>query len=459
MKFTFFRATSQDSVNRRILRAALTVGSLTLVVKGGVIVKELVVARSFGRNDSLDAFLFAFMLPSFAVTLVMGAISAATVPVLVETREKEGVASAQRLLSTVALLSSAALVVLAALLGLLQPWYLPPLAHSFKPEKLQLTRELLYILLPWLVFSGLATFMAAVLNAVEKFAVPALVPLLTPLAIMGAIAAGIGYGAVSLAVGTVAGGLCEVSLLWYLARKHRVLGAARWHGLDRRVRQVLSQAAPLMAGTFLMGATPVVDQSMAARLAPGSVAALSYGSKVLTGIIAIGATALGTAVLPYFSRMAGDNDWRACRDTLKRLSALVLAITVPLTVALIVVSKPLVRLLFQHGAFTNLDTDVVSRVQTCYFIQIPLYALCMLFVRFVSAVRRNHLLLYASAVNLVVDVVMNLALMRILGVAGIALSSSVVVLGSLLFLSASSIRLLTQRLPGVAAPAHAQADR
>jgi putative peptidoglycan lipid II flippase len=75
-----------ESANRKIFRAALIVGMLTLVTKTGSTVKELIVARTFGRNDALDAFLIAFLLPGFALGLVMGVFSSTLIPALVEAR-------------------------------------------------------------------------------------------------------------------------------------------------------------------------------------------------------------------------------------------------------------------------------------------------------------------------------------------------------------------------------------
>jgi len=444
MRLRFF--TQHDSVNRQIFRAALTVGVATIVVKAGTTIKDLAIAHSFGRNDNLDAFLFAFMLPSFALTLVVGAVSAALVPVLVDTRQKEGPSAGQQLLSSILLLTIMALVAVALLLGLLAPFYLPYLAHNFPPEKIALTRDFLYMLIPWLVSSGIAMFIGYVLNSVEKFAVPALAPILSPLVVLACIVLwtrpATGY---SLALGTVIGSFLEAAFLYYLVKKHKLLGAFRWYGFSAPVRAVVAQTSPMMAGCLLMGATPVVDQFMASMLASGSVAALSYGSKVTAVLFAIGATALSTAILPYFSRMAAENDWAGCRHTLKRYSALILGISVPVMALLILFSRPLIRILFQRGAFTSVDTDVVSRVQTYYCLQIPFYVLCILFVRFISSVRRNDLLMYGAAINLIVDVTMNLILMRWLGVAGIALSTSIVMVGSLTFLSLSSLRLLRRQ--------------
>jgi putative peptidoglycan lipid II flippase len=441
MKFKLF--TAQDSINKKIFRAAFAVALAMVVVKAVTTVKDLAVAHSFGRSDDLDAFLFAFMLPAFAINLIVTAVSAALIPVLVETRQNEGEAAARQLLSSVILLTGAALVALAIALVLLAPLYLPYLAHSFDPKKQLLTRRFLYLLGPWLVLSGLATFLATLLNAIEKFALPALVPILTPFLVFFCIvlwpSPGSGF---SLASGTVAGSFVEAAFLYYLARKHSVIGALRWHGFAPRVRAVLSQTGPVMAGALLMGATPVVDQVMAAMLGSGSVSALSYGNKIPAGFLAIGATALSTAALPYFSGMAAARDWHGCRHTLKRYTFLIFSVSIPCTVALMLFSNFLVRTLFQRGAFTSLDTAVVGRVQACYAIQIPFYIGSMLFVRFISSARRNDVLMYVSAINLVLDVVLNLALMRLWNVAGIALSTSIVYVVAFLMVSVWSVRYL-----------------
>jgi putative peptidoglycan lipid II flippase len=444
MKFQKYR--QRDSVNQRIFRAALSVGLATVVVKAAATLKDLAVAHSFGRSDSLDAFLFAFILPAFAVNLIVGAVTAALVPVLVETRQNEGITAAQQLLASVTLLTGAALIILALMIALLSPLYLPYLGHGFPAGKQALTREFLYLLAPWLVVSGLATFMACVMNSIEKFAMPAIVPIVTPSVILICIALWTRpTSGFALAWGTVMGSCFEVALLFYLVKRHQILGSLRWYGINQNVRAVLFQTGPMMAGCLLMGATPVVDQVMASMLGSGSVSALSYGNKVPSGLLGIGAAALSTATLPYFSQMAAAKDWHGCRHTLKRYSSLILTVSLPITAVLILLSRPLVRAFFQRGAFTSADTDVVSLVQSCYCLQIPAYVLSMLFVRFISSVRRNDLLMYASAINLVVDITMNLVLMRWLGVAGIALSTSLVIIGSFTFLALTSFRLLRKQ--------------
>jgi len=249
----------------------------------------------------------------------------------------------------------------------------------------------------------------------------------------------------TLAFGVVAGSIVEATVLVHVLKTCGMRFRLRWNGLDPDVRSVLRQYAPVLAGSVLMGSTTVVDQAMAAMLGSGSVAALSYAYKIVGLIVAIGATAVTTAALPYFSHMASDQDWAGCRHTLKRFTALILGATVPLTLALMVFSHPLIRFIFQRGAFNAVDTDLVSRVQLFYFIQIPFYMCGMLFVRFLSSIRRNDVLMYGSAISLALDISLNLVLMRKMGIAGIALSTSLVLFTSFVFLGVCTIKFLPKK--------------
>ncbi|HET9282491.1 MAG TPA: lipid II flippase MurJ [Candidatus Angelobacter sp.] len=460
MNFNLFRKSAPDTTNRKIFRAALIVGFLGLIAKLAATLKELIIARSFGRGDEVDAFLIAFLLPSFVLNIGMSALGYALVPVFVEARQKGGVEAAQRLLSSIMLLGCVALIGVAAVIGLLAPLYLPLLGHSFSPAKLDLTRELLYLLLPWIVFSGVATLSSSVLNAIEKFALPALIPLLTPLVtIYFVVFHAHRWGIFTLAGGFVIGGLLEASLLLALLKKHNLPFSLRWYGLDARVRGVLAQYVPMLGGAILMGSTAVVDQSMAAILPSGNVAALGYANKLIGSVLSIGALALSSATLPYFSSMVAAHDWAGCRHTIKRYSLLVAGTTVPFTLLVITFSRPIVRIFFQRGAFTAADTELVSWVQICYAIQIPFFIWSILFVRFISAIRRNDVLMYVSAINLGLDIVLNLLFMRVWHVAGIALSTSMVYIASFLMISIWSVRYLAQERSSSLPVAQAETSR
>jgi putative peptidoglycan lipid II flippase len=181
---------------------------------------------------------------------------------------------------------------------------------------------------------------------------------------------------------------------------------------------------------------------MAAMLGSGSVSALAYGSKITTLILGVGSVAVSTAVLPHFSRMVARGDWDHVRHTLFTYARLIVLITLPMTLVLIYFSEPLVRLLFQRGAFTEADTKLVAWVQVLYLLQVPIFVLGMLIVRLISALKANRILMWGAGINLFVNVVSSYLLMKWLGIAGIALSMSLMYLVSCCYLLFVSLRLL-----------------
>ncbi|HKA21005.1 MAG TPA: murein biosynthesis integral membrane protein MurJ [Blastocatellia bacterium] len=433
----------EGSVNRRIFSAILTVGAMTIVVKLVSTAKEIVVAHQFGVGDGLDAFLIAFLLPSVAINVIAGSFNAALIPTYIQIREQQGSRAAQRLFSSVMICSGLLLVTVSVLMALAAPRALASLGSGFGPEKLELTRQLFYILLPTLPLSGLFVTWAAVLNAGGRFALAAISPMMTPLTAIIVVRELSGsWGVYSLAIAMVVGVILEGLVLGAALRKQGISVVPRWRGLDSATKQVMKQYAPMIVGGCLMSSTGLVDQAMAAMLSTGSVSILNYGNKVSSVVIGIGSVALSTAVLPQFSRMVAAEDWAAARNTVKTYTRLTMIATLPLTLVLVLASRQLVGLLFQHGAFNESNTIAVASVQSMYILQLPFFVTGMLFVRLISALKANHVLMWGTTISFTLNITLNYLFMKSLGASGIALSTSVVYLCAFCYLRCMAKRVL-----------------
>jgi putative peptidoglycan lipid II flippase len=208
----------------------------------------------------------------------------------------------------------------------------------------------------------------------------------------------------------------------------------RWHGMTEATREVAQQYGPVLLSGVVASGGLVVDQSMAAMLPAGSVSALVYGNRFVSVIIALLAGAVSTAVTPYFARMIARRDWPGCRHTIRTCVRLTALVSVPLALVLIAASHFVVKIAFEHGAFGPRDTSVVASVTAMYAMQIPFIVSSRVFYRFIIAMRRTDLALYCGIVNLILDVGLNLVLMRWMGVAGIALATSLWTVSTFLFL-------------------------
>jgi putative peptidoglycan lipid II flippase len=422
------------SVNQRIFGAAMIVAMGTILVKILAIVKELVVAYQFGTATELDAFLIAYTIPSFLINIIAGTFNSALMPTYIKVREQEGIDAAKKLFAGATVWSIGLLVATTLIMLVTMPLYLPALTQGFSPEKLALTNGLLLAVAPMLLLSGIGTIWGAVLNAGERFGLVALAPMLTPALTMILLFGFKSWGVFNLSIGMVLGQLAEMLIIGMVLTRQGFSLRPQWYGFDSHLQEVASQYGPAIVGSFLMCSTGLIDQSMAAMLPAGNVAALNYGSRIVTLPIIIASTALSTAVMPYFSRMVATEDWPNIRKSFKHYLGLIFLASAPLTGLIIFGSETIVRLLLQRGSFTPEDTLVVAQIQSCFAIQIPFYIGCMLIVRLVSAMRTNKIMMWGSAGNLAVNIGLNYLLMQWLGVAGIALSTSCVYIFSFFFL-------------------------
>ena len=423
-------------VNRKILGALLTVGAVTAVLKITVIGRELAVAYQFGTGDALDAFIIAFLPASFAINVQIAAFSAALMPTFIRIRRDEGDAAARRVAESTLLASIVMLIATSALLLAFDERLIGLLTAGFEPDKRALTIDLFRVLMPVIVIQGLVKFYGTLLNAQRRFGLVAAVPMATPLLTLLLVLVLRRADPELLVAGVVGGAVIELTLLLPLARRLDLLVLPRWHGLEPATRRIMTQYFPIMLGALTGGTALMIDQGMAAMLDSGSVATLSYGGKLIALLLAFSARPLSTALLPFLAELAAANDGRRLRQTFFGWLVLTVAASLPIVVVLWLFSAPIVRLLFERGAFTAEDTALVATIQGLYALQIPFYLAGVLGSRVLNALSLNQVTAVIGVLNCLTNIIFDYVFMQWLGLPGIALATSAVYLCSSLVILA-----------------------
>jgi putative peptidoglycan lipid II flippase len=423
------------SINRRIFRAAASVTAAGILVKIVATFKEIAVAGVYGRSDAMDAFLAAALIPGLLINLISESMNQALVPTLIRVREREGHDRAQELLSSSMLWMCVLLAAVSVAMALAARGFFPLIASHFAAAKLDLSVRIFYALLPVVLITGIATNCTAVLNTFDRFALPALAVVINPvIVIAGALLLSGRLGIWAMVYATLAGALLHAAVVAGMMDSHGYRFRLRWHGMNEATREVAHQYGPVLLSGMVASGGLLVDQSMAAMLPAGSVSALVYANRFVSVVLTLLAGAVSTAVTPYFSRMIALGDWGGCRHTLRTWVRLTALVSAPIALALIAGARPLIRLTLQHGAFGQGDTAVVAPVLMMYALQIPFFVCSRVFYRFLVAMRRTDLIFYCGTINLILDIVLNLILMRWFGVAGIALATSLWTVSSFAFL-------------------------
>ena len=419
---------------------------MSVLVKGAALAKELLVAREFGAGEDYDAFLIAYVLLAFGITVCSDGLKASLVPKYVEVREVEGPEAAQQLLGNAICIGAALLLATACLLAALAPTALPLIASGFGEAELALCTRLFYTIVPVLPIAGLTAIVAGVVNTKGRFGAVAIAPIATPVStVIALVMFGDRIGAGALAGGLVVGALVEAFVVVRIAVRAQLLRRVRWAGFTPATRRVVAQYRPMVLGAMILGLTPLIDSAMATSLGEGSVSRLTYGYKIVGPLISIGALAISTAALPIISSMAARRDWAGTRESFYRLSAMTLALALPIAALLVAFAEPIVRLMFERGEFSAADTSAVAGIQVMFAAQLPLFAIASACVRFISALGANRILLVGNVISVTVNVTLNYVLMRRIGVAGIALATSLTTLIATVYLTAMMLRTLASR--------------
>jgi len=408
---------------KKIVQATTVVTAIVLVVKGLGFVEKLVLAYLFGTGFQVDAYLVAYSIPFSAYGVLREVVKPAFLPTFLrtwKTREADG----WRLFGVVGT-ALFGLLGLATLAGIFLAEPLISLAApGFSGEQRTLAVSLTRLVMPALLLLGLSTLTTATLNAQKRFILPALGdasfragPLIL-LLILGGVP-GAALGAVLGALGKL---LMEtLGLGKYLRQIRPSLDLA-----FAPVRTVGRLAAPLLAALFLsLFVAPLVENAFASRVGVGGVSALAYARKIAETLTTILPYTLGLVLLPFSAEMAARQDSEALARMLSGAVRGLTLIFLPVTVGLLVLREPFVRLLFERGAFSAASTQLTAGPLFFYALALLPFALEVIVIQFFFARQDTLTPVLADVGAFVLNLVLIPLLMAGLGLGGIALAAAI----------------------------------
>ncbi len=429
----------------RMARSAGTVSIAVMCSRVLGLVREQVFAGLFGAGFAYDAFVVAFRIPNLLRDLFgEGALSAAFVTVFTDYDTNRGREETWRLANNVLAVVAIVLSVI-TLLGILFSRQLVSLLapdFSLVAGKVTLTARLTAIMFPFLLFISLAAVVMGILNAKGRFFVPALASSFFNL---GSIIGGVGLALVlprfgqpaivGMAIGTLIGGMLQLG--WQVPTLLRTGFSLRPRIdlADPGLRRVLRLMGPAVVGLSATQLNIFVNTYFASSCQEGSVSWLNYAFRLVQFPIGVFGVALSIAAAPVFSRHAARRDTEAMRRSLASSLVMVACLTVPASVGLIMLARPIVALIFEHGAFSAFDTGRTAEALVCYSIGLAAYAGVKVLVPAFYALDDTRYPVLASFLAVAANIAIILATIGSLQHRAIALATSCSMTGSFFLLA------------------------
>jgi putative peptidoglycan lipid II flippase len=417
------------------VRAAGLVGSATMASRILGLIREQVLAHAFGAGHQMDAFNVAFRLPNLVRDLFAeGAMTAAFVPTFSRTLTREGREAAWRLgrRAMTALLLVTTAVAIAGIV------FAVPMTRAFAseyaevPGKFELTVQLTRLMFPFLPLVAISVAAMGMLNALGRFFVPALAPAMFNVASIACILLLVpvlpSFGiepVVALAIAVLIGGLGQIALQWPSLRaegyRYRFDFALR----DPALREILLLMGPGTLGVAATQFNVYVNTVLATSEQPGAVSWLNYAFRIMYLPIGLFGVSVASASLPLISSHAARKDEAAVRQTVAHALRLVLSLTVPATFGLIALGVPIVQVIFERGQFLPSDTEAVAYALMAYSPGLVGYSAVKVLSPTFYALRDSRTPVIISVAAVLMNAALNLALVRVMGYAGLALGTAI----------------------------------
>jgi len=433
--------TAAAETRSRLARSTAFFSFATGLSRIAGLVREIVAASFFGITPQMSAFTTAFLVPNTVRSLFAdAAIQAAFVPVFTEHLDKGNRRQAFQLASSMIFLVGLILGALTAVLILAAPIIMPLFVTSGNELVTDLTVGLSRVLFPILVLLGLTGMIVGILNSYDRFGVFAISPFFWNLAIIAVM-----VGLVpafperdeiyAYAIGVLVGTVVQLALPLIDLRNtpfgiRRALvapfrGRVREALRELDVRRVLLLMLPVTISLGLINFNLLINNLVGYLVSDEAPAAIDKAFRIYMLPQGIFAVAISTVLFPTLARFATRREFGELRATMASGMRQIVLLLMPATAAILVLSEPMIRLVYERGVFGPGDTEVVSTALFWFAFALPFNGLFLLLTRTFFSLQRPWVPTAISGVNLVITAVSALLLYRPFGVAGIVAATAI----------------------------------
>lgn len=417
---------------KRLARSTAIVSSGIFTSRILGFVRDVLLANFFGTGVFAQAFVMAFTIPNGLRQLVAeGAVNTVLVPVLTEYRAGKDKYEFMRFANTLLNLFLVILLIITVVGIMASPILMRIMAPGFidEPGKFYLAVELTKIFFPYVLLIGLTAYCAGVLNTFKHFAAPAFGSAIWNATVIGGMLIFYrSFNIMHLAFAILAGGVMQLLLQVFPMLKIGPFFNIRAGLFHRGAKKVGRLLLPRIVGAGIYQINIIVDRMLASLqliVGKGAVAALYYGNRLFQFPLALFGIAIATAALPTMSSLVVEKDVDKLKESISFSIRNMLFLSMPASIGLMVLSRPIIKVIFERGEFTSYATDVTSSVVFFYAIGLIAYGGVRILVSAFHAMQDTATPVKIAFLAVLANIVLNIILMVPLKAGGLALATSI----------------------------------
>lgn len=440
-----------ENIKTKAAKTAIYIMIFSLASKFLGFARESLMAYKFGSGMETDAFVIAMTATSIITGLISDAVSTTFIPVLSEIEAKEGkkgkLDHTNNMLNIIGLFG----IVLVIVAYTIAPVLVRLLAKDFQGDQYQLTLTLTKIGTPMIFFSGLIGTVTAFLHSEQRhiFTAASGLPFNLVYIIFLIFLAGT-FKIKGLMVAAVLAVVAKLLIQLPDAKRGGFKYKFKFDLKDKYIKKVVYLSIPVFIGVAINDLNAIVDKTLASSLVEGSISALNYAHRLNSLILHVFIAAITTVIFPILSKESSQGNKEGMKSIINYGIQLILLITVPATIGLVVLSKPIVQVAFQRGKFDLRATMMTSQALSYYSLSLVLMAFRPLLTRIYYSLQDSKSPMINSVITVATNIVFNLILIGPMGHAGLALATSISMTASTIWMYYK----LTQKIGGMGTMTH-----
>ena len=404
-------------------KATGTIGGLTLVSRVAGFAREMLMSRILGAGVYTDAFYVAFRLPNtFRRLFGEGAFSAGFVPLYSQRLQSGGEGEAKLFSEEVLAVFLPTLILFTLAFEIIMPLFILAIT-GWHGQQLAFGTLLTRITFPYLLLISLVSLFSGILNSIARFTAAAFAPALLNLAMLLALIffrQGGGITATAVATAVTIGGILQLALLLIACKRAGIVLKIRKPKLTPGVRQFVRVVLPATLGAGVYQVSVFIDTFFLTRIGTGAVSWFNYADRLNQLPLGVIGAAIGTAILPQVSRHVGIGEVDKAARVQGQAAELAMLLCLPAALALCASALPLVSAIFEAGRFNARDAHFTALTLSIIALGLPAYVLVKVLTPGFYSRRDTATPVKTAVAVLVVNVILNFALIPPFGIAGLA---------------------------------------
>ena len=416
-------------------KSAIILMFITLISKVTGFIRDIILAQSFGASIITDAYLTALNIPVVLFDGISSSLGTTYIPMFFKIKEEDGNDSVNKftsnILNIVILLS-----IIFIIISLIFTTYIVKIfAIGFKGEELKLTIKFSRILIFSMIFIATNGLISSYLVANGKFYISGLVTIPFNVFCIISIIIGSLTNSKIMVIGTliayIAQLLFQIPFLLKTGYKHNLKVNLK----DKNIKKILYLIIPVFLGSYVNQINAVVNRTLASTLEFGSITALNYANKLNIFAVGILVISISTVMYPILSKLASENNIVEFKRSLLRNIDIVVIVMLPIMIGIMILSTPIVKILFEQGSFNSHDTYLTSTALFYYSMGIVAVGIRDITSRAFYSLQDTKTPVKNAVIAVFINMICSIILVKVLGIGGLALSSSIAsILGALLLI-------------------------